>query len=212
MGSSAALISALLLALSGYFRKHMDQRSFIELAIQSENLQHGKASQLDLRTCLLGGGLRYSAKRILKLDLSFLLFFLINTGKPQSTTGECVTQVAENFSQKSIWRSFRRVTSQMNIALKNLNCNLLHDLILENHYLLCKIQVVPEKVKHFISLLEEKNFAAKVCGAGSVSGETAGIVLVLGQLTADVQLLCKQYQYEILLCRNYQEGVKIRSL
>jgi mevalonate kinase len=66
-------------------------------------------------------------------------------------------------------------------------------LIRENHRLLVQIGVVPEKVQRFISAVEARGGAAKICGAGAISGNAGGTLLLLAEELP--QGLCEQYGY-----------------
>jgi hypothetical protein len=56
--------------------------------------------------------------------------------------------------------------------------------------------VVPAKVQQFIGEMEAQGGAAKICGAGSVLGEAAGMVLVLAE--RNPAELCQRYGYELI--------------
>ena len=49
-----------------------------------------------------------------------------------------------------------------------------------NHRLLCKLNLVPDSVELMIKTIEKAGGAAKICGAGTLSGQRAGVVLVVG--------------------------------
>jgi mevalonate kinase len=79
--------------------------------------------------------------------------------------------------------------------------------IRENHRLLVQISVVPEKVQQFIADIEKTGGAAKICGAGAVSGEGGGILWV--KTNADISKLLSQYGYQIYHVEGDPLGTRI---
>ena len=67
--------------------------------------------------------------------------------------------------------------------------------IRSTHQLLCHIAVVPGQVNEFIASVEALNGAAKICGAGSVSGVAGGLVLAVGADQKALAHLCLNYGY-----------------
>ena len=49
-----------------------------------------------------------------------------------------------------------------------------------NHRLLCRTGVVPGPVQELVARIEKAGGAAKISGAGSVRGDSAGVLLVTG--------------------------------
>lgn len=185
MGSSAALVMSTLYALAHFFKIEIDPIRTLKLGREAENLQHGYSSGIDLQLAMEGGCLRYQQGSSIKRNLPQIPLTIVQTGRPLSTTGECVTNVAKYFKESNLKESnlleeFAAVTEQMDSVLQSDHLNLcdIQNCIRLNHRLLVKIGVVPEKVRAFIAELEKENLAAKICGAGAVRGEKAGVILV----------------------------------
>ena len=83
----------------------------------------------------------------------------------------------------------------------------LRESIRENHRLLVEIGVVPEQVSAFVREIEQAGGAAKICGAGSVVGDAAGVLLVLAD-EAPVAL-CKKYGYVVSTLRGDPLGTRL---
>jgi mevalonate kinase len=79
--------------------------------------------------------------------------------------------------------------------------------IAANHKLLQHIGVVPKTVSNFIAEVESKGGAAKICGAGSIDGDHAGLVFVVGLELDHMQKLCLNYAYEMQEMLPDLEGV-----
>lgn len=209
MGSSAAVTLSVLRAIMQHYSLDFDQQRFLELAFESERLQHGYPSQLDLQVSFHGGCIYFHKGEIQPRPLSTIPMFLVNTGIPDATTGECVMQVAKNFGQDNIWDEFEKVTNALDQALQKNDLLKIQDLIRENHQLLAKIGVVPPKVCHFISALESIGAAGKICGAGSVRGEKGGVVLVITQCENQLAALCQQYDYNFEPVMMSAQGLRV---
>ena len=106
---------------------------------------------------------------------------MVNTGAPTSSTGECVTQVAEHFEKTNIGDDFAQVTQHIQGAIQLPGNEELIYSIKENHKLLTKIGVVPNNIGQMIGSIESIGGAAKICGAGAVIGSNAGALLVVGE-------------------------------
>ena len=79
--------------------------------------------------------------------------------------------------------------------------------IRENHQLLRQINVVPDRVAQFIHEIERCGGAAKVCGSGSVLGDSAGVVLVSSE--QKMESLAKHYGYQLQTIEVDSDGTKI---
>ncbi len=209
MGSSAATILSIAHAIAHHLEVELPQEKFYQLGLEAENLQHGFSSGLDLQVSLQGGCLYMKDRAIEPRALPQMQFYLVNTGTPETTTGECVMGVASRFKDSIIWNDFEAVTKAVDEALQS---NFLPDIyrsISENHRLLTEIGVVPVSVQNFIREIEETGGAAKICGAGAVRGESAGIVLVLTNDESQLQKSCDQKGYSLLQAAGEARGVHV---
>jgi hydroxymethylglutaryl-CoA synthase len=196
MGSSAASVLSVLKAVSSYYQLHWGEEDLLRLAHETESLQHGKSSGIDLHVSLLGGCVYFHDQRIEKRTISSIPMYLVNTGSPQSSTGECGAYVKEHFAEDGIWDTFETVTNLMDHALLANDVEETKQAVRDNHQLLVKIGVVPLKVQQFIADLEVLGHAAKICGAGSVKGDQAGAVMVVAEDTDQLTAVCERYHYD----------------
>jgi len=195
MGSSAANVVSVIYALSQFLQIDFDLDDYIRLGIESENLQHGYSSGLDVNVVYHGGCVHYQPGQLEKRQTPAFPMQLINTGKPECTTGECVTRVKPFFTEKKRGPAFEKITQALEKAIEKNDLTAIQTAVHHNHQRLAEIGVVPEKVQHFIKAIEQNGMAAKVCGAGAIHGEHAGMVLVVGD--DDITELVAEFGYTI---------------
>lgn len=214
MGSSAASVMSILYALAHFLKVEIDPNRFLTLGREAENLQHGRSSGLDIQLALHGGWIKFKDGMAEKKSHPVLPFTIVQTGQPESTTGQCVTAVAKHFQKaphlpvqncipsiqtssqsNSIHQDFTDIVEAMEMAVMVQNQAELIHCIRENHRLLSHIGVVPEKVQAFIAEIENRQGAAKICGAGSVQGDKAGIVWVV--VEQEINDLLQKYGYQM---------------
>jgi mevalonate kinase len=193
MGSSAATVLSALFAVSHFLSLNMHKEDYLTLGISAENLQHGRSSGLDLHISYQGGCLRYQQGRFEQRPMPTFPMQWVNTGTPNSTTGECVLHAKPYFHRTSLGDEFAATTHALDQAIQD---NALADIkthIRNNHRLLKRIGVVPKTVCEFIHTIEQNGGAAKICGAGTVTGEQAGVILVV--MDDDIRALTEPYPY-----------------
>jgi len=209
MGSSAAAVVSILAALARYLQVAIAPELFFNLAHQAENIQHGKSSGLDLQSSLHGGCLYFKEGQMIARTPSILSLYLINTGQPQTNTGECIAVAATYFKNTQIGHDFTAVTDAMDKAFQS---NKLDEVILamrENHKLLNAIGVVPQKVQQLIAEIEQQGGAAKISGAGAVEGSNAGVVLIAMEDEKALQKFAERYQQAIIPIQCETRGVYV---
>ncbi len=213
MGSSAATILSVMVALSHYLDVSIADEKLFQLALEAEKMQHGFTSGLDVRIALNGGCLYMQGEKILSRALPPLPMYLVNTGMPQTTTGECVEKVAAHFKQTpQLGAEFAAVTNALDAAIKTQSSQQIQAAIRENHRLLMQIGVVPEKIKQFISEAETMGMAAKICGAGAVAGERAGVVWITTTNAMDeaqIAALAARFHYSFFAIQGVARGVHV---
>lgn len=207
MGSSAATVLSSLRAAGHYLRVEFRPDWVMKYSMEAEKLQHGHPSGVDSYVSMHGGCAIFQNGEARSVPLPRVSMYLIHTGVPDATTGECVVHVRDHFANDVIWNDFEAVTLEMEKAIRANDLKSIQNLVRENNKLLVKIGVVPEKAQRFIADVEATGAAAKVCGAGSISGEKAGVLLVFAsQPPTD---LCQKYGYSVLSVRGDPLGARI---
>lgn len=208
MGSSAASILSLLRAMGHYFRVEFRPDWYYAYSMEAEKVQHGFPSGVDSFISLHGGAARFQNGQAERMPLPRLPLALVNTGMPTSTTGECVASVRRSIGEKAeIWNEFERVTRAMEAAVRAQDLEAMQAAVRQNHRLLAQIGVVPARVSEFVQRVEDAGGAAKICGAGSVAGDAAGIVMVCG--SGITPALAKEFGYTFEPIRGEPLGVRI---
>lgn len=208
MGSSAATILSVIYAFGNFLQLDWDRQRYYQQALAIENLQHGYSSGLDLNISQQGGLLWYQNGKSEARELPKLNWYIVNTGKPLSTTGECVTYTSKklNFAS-SLLLEFGKVTRELDIAIQQQCFEAIQRAIQENHRLLCILGVVPAEIQTFISALENHQAAAKICGAGTLIGQKAGIVLILSKTNPTP--VCEQFGFSCMQIQGETNGLRI---
>lgn len=196
MGSSTAVISSVLKCVTLFHDIHLDQQSIYDLTQDIEKFHAGKPSGVDAYISSYRGTAKFENGKGEAHKEFCLPYILVDTGKPEATTGEVVMDVSSRLKESLIWNDFRNVTLDFSYAIKSKDENLQKEVIRKNHNLLVEIGVVPSKVQEFISEIEQNGNSAKISGAGSHIGDNAGIVLVVGQENCDD--IIKKYGYRTI--------------
>jgi len=209
MGSSAATVLGVIHAIAHHLKMDLSQDIFYRLGLAAENMQHGFSSGLDLRVAMQGGCLYMHRENVFPRAVPQQKLYLVNTGIPQTSTGECVSVVAPFFKDSHLGEDFSAVTNTIDLAFQQNNFSQLQQGIHANHRLLNTIGVVPLRVQHFIDEIQTLGGAAKICGAGAVRGNNAGIVLVVIEEESLLQTLCARYAYEYFPAVGETQGVRV---
>lgn len=207
MGSSAATIVSVIQALTHFLKLDIKPEWLYRLSIEAEKLQHGFSSGVDSYISLNGGCAYFQNGKARPLIFPNLSLYIINTGSPANSTGEAVMGVASRFKTSSIWKEFEAIAIQIEQSLTKASTTCLSQLIRINHQLLKQIGVVPDKVQHFISDLENEGVSAKICGAGAIRGDNGGIVLALAEKAPTE--LCQKYGYSLIEAQGESQGARL---
>ncbi len=207
MGSSAATVLSMLRGIGHYFRVEFRPDWVMKYSMEAEKLQHGFPSGVDSYVSLHGGCALFQNGQARGVPMPRFSLHLVNTGIPNTTTGECVVQVRSHFERDLIWNDFEAVTLDLEAAIRGNNMEDIQRIVRENNKLLVRIGVVPPRVQQFIADVESWGAAAKVCGAGAVSGDNAGMVMVVSDRPP--KELCHKYGFPILSVRGDPLGARI---
>ncbi|MCK5893668.1 MAG: mevalonate kinase [Endozoicomonadaceae bacterium] len=209
MGSSAATIAAILVAVAGYFDLHLDKESLFQLTRHTERLQHGCNSTIDPMITVHGGLVRVENSQLTNSsELPALNWYLVNTGEPEVSTGQCVAEVRRRFGGSAIWNEFSAIIKGVEQAFLRRDTRALRECVKRNHQLLVDIGVVPDTVQRFIrDLISRYGAAGKISGAGAVHGEKAGFVLV--QCDEPMETLCREYGFSVARLQSDPLGARL---
>ncbi|MDZ7370607.1 MAG: hypothetical protein ONB12_05510 [candidate division KSB1 bacterium] len=208
MGSSAAVILAVLRVLHEFFDIPFQADKVFPLALEAENVQHGRSSGLDPYLALHGGFVLFQKGSAEPLPLSDLPFLAVDTGKPEATTGECVAAAAKEFCDGRLAKDFAAVTMTLRQALEKGDADGVRGAVRCNHRLLCRIGVTPRRVQDFIERVEAEGGAAKISGAGSIRGDAAGMVIVFHD-EPSTQRLAENFGYRLLSLKGEPHGARL---
>ena len=201
MGSSASVLTALYLGLHSHYSITVEKQALVKEVAHAERLQHACISRLDPHITVNGGFTQYRDNTITHPDISLdKNWYLINTGTAASSTGECVSRVRNHFIDSTIRSDFKDLAINFIQALKDKKSQSVSQAIIENQRLLQHIGIVPEKVSDFIRQLKHRyGIAAKISGAGSVTGNNAGLLLAFtdnDQRTVNhLETMCRSHNY-----------------
>lgn len=193
-GSSAAIAVGVLAASLTLLDGEPDVATLDRLALEVERRQHGTPSGVDHNTVLRGGVLAVGRDERGSLTVDPIdvprptldRFAVVHTGVPAETTGEVVAAVRERRRQDP--ESFERLLDRMaanvvsfarRLAEERPDWQRLGELIDDYEACLEEIGVVPPSVRSAIEAARGAGIAAKVSGAGGLSGPGAGSLLVM---------------------------------
>jgi len=191
-GSSAALAVAVVAAC----RRACDDDAALDeiarLASVIESRQHGRSSGVDVQAVLRGGVLRCRRRDDGTLEHEDLpaagarldAFRLFHSGTPRESTGEMVGAVrrlleTEPRRVQDAFAAMDAATQEGCRALLRGDAEALLPAVRSAEAALEAIGVVPAGVREAIRGIEAQGGAAKVSGAGGITGAGAGLVLVV---------------------------------
>ena len=222
LGSSAALAVAVAGAITLFLKEDFNKEEINEIAFLAEQFVHGSPSGGDNSASAFGGFVWFRKEtdelkiiQQISLNLSDKMkqaFFLLDTGRPDETTGDMVGLVRKFVDQnskkaKKIIDDQEELVKKLLPALQN-NPDAVFGIIKKGEKNLEALGVVSPSVKKIIRAIEKAGGAAKICGAGGKK-KGSGMLLVYHpekeQLEKNV-LLNKNPLYDIMLG---SEGVMI---
>lgn len=193
-GSSGALAVTLMAALSQLFRLTETDYPLEQLALSVERYQHGEPSGIDHNTSLRGSVVegRRDAKGVFSLrtlmppplNLPPCNLRIFNTGTARESTGQVIaaTRYRLEGAENTLLASMRRNTERFGLLLQQSRPmpETLRAVIRDYQADLEKLGAVPAAVARLTRAIENAGGAAKICGAGALTGDQAGALLVMG--------------------------------
>lgn len=224
LGSSAALAVATVGAVSYAYKKLWNPIEINQLAYEVEKKQHTNPSGGDNTSVTFGGFVWY------RKELEFLKsmwqlpfrpaknlnhFFLINTGKPEETTGEMVEHVRTEYRKQKteymkLFDENEQQTKRVTVALKEGDESALIEAINIGERTLEGIGVVSRTVRPLIRSIEDVGGAAKILGGGGITN-SVGFLLCYHHKPETIAALCKPFGYTIQHITLGEEGVRLEQ-
>lgn len=173
LGSSAAVAVGVVGAVIYFLKKTWNPMVINQLAYEAEKLQHGNPSGGDNTIVTMGGFIWYRKeleflKSIWQLPFKTKLnhFFLIDTGKPQETTGEMVAFIAKQPNVQKFCAENEIQTKRLAVALKENDERAFMDAMRRGERTLEDVGVVSKSAIRIIRKIEKIGGAAKILGGG----------------------------------------------
>jgi mevalonate kinase len=190
-GSSAALAVAVVAACRRACDDDVSQGDIARLALAIERHQHGRASGVDVQAVLRGGALW--CRRLDDGSLSctelpavarFDGFRLFHSGAPNETTGQMVDAVRDLKDRDparvgEACATLEAAARDGRSAIVGGDTTSLVPIVRRAQAALELLGVVPEGVRESIRAIEADGGAAKISGAGGLTGAGAGLVIVV---------------------------------
>lgn len=193
-GSSGALAVSLAAALLRFFDLEPRQHPLEPVAMSIERYQHGQPSGIDHNTSLRGS----TIERRPMADGNFKLIAwpksaawlqlrdvqIYDTGAARETTGQVIAATRQRLEgpDNALLKRMCHTAERFRALLKQpvLMPETLKHLLKDYEAALERLGVVPRNIAKLIRVIEKAGGAAKICGAGALSGDQAGALLVIG--------------------------------
>ncbi|MDA8020669.1 MAG: hypothetical protein MPN21_24790 [Thermoanaerobaculia bacterium] len=235
-GSSAAIAAAVVRAVFELAERAIDDEALHAVSLEVERRQHGSPSGVDNATVIHGGILwvapdergqdrRSLAITPLPIDAGrdvLACLEVYQTGEPSESTGEVVSAVrtlrardARVFGNRldameETATEFRRALSDDG---RDRDARLAEAILAMRRFESCleALGVVPEPVRECIRCIEASGGAAKISGAGSLTGPGAGSLLTLHPRPETLAGLGALSEYEQLEVRLGGDGLRLET-
>lgn len=192
-GSSASVAVSVAAALRMLLEGELDPATVEAIALEVERREHGRPSGIDHGTVLYGGVQWMERARRDLLNRELLVgvapaledLAVFDSGRPAESTGEMVDSVRRRFAGRA--ERLEAILDAMESDVRQLRewlesgCRdgeVLVELLRDFEGRLELLGVVPQSVRELVRQVEAAGGAAKISGAGALSGSSAGALLV----------------------------------
>ncbi len=224
LGSSAAVAVGTVGAVTYFLKKIWNPAAINQIAYEVEKKMHGNPSGGDNTTVTMGGFIWFRKeleflKSIWQLPFkppsSMNHFFLINTGRPQETTGEMVAYVNAkcqmlNAKYNALFDKNEKQTKRITVAIKEGNEKELMEAITAGERTLEGMGVVSKKILPLIQAVEHIGGAAKILGGGGRT-EGVGFLLCYHHYPEKITEFCKPYGFSTQPVQLGEEGMRLEE-
>ncbi|PIU36399.1 mevalonate kinase [Candidatus Roizmanbacteria bacterium CG06_land_8_20_14_3_00_34_14] len=198
LGSSAALsVASVASFLEFYTGKQFDKKIINDIAFEIEKHFHSNPSGVDNYASCFGGLILYQKKVSLKklndkisknIEKNLLL---IDSGKPEETTGEIVESVESVKSVETLLNNIENETNNILSAIEKENVDQFKNSLFVNEKLLEELGIVSDRTKKLLKELS-KFGVGKVTGAGGRKKGSGFILFYTDQIDKLINYLIKR--------------------
>lgn len=225
VGSGCGSSSALAVTIAACIQKHVletsDEKEILQTANRIEKFKHGTPSGGDPATVLHGGIIWFEKKNDEKIvrhlkDINKKIaknFYLIDTGKPEETTGEMIAAVREFVDKnpkagKNTFDHQEKLVREMKHVLITSDSTLMIRIIKAGEQNLERLGVVSDYTKKIIRDIENAGWAAKISGGGGITKGT-GMLLVYCEDMNVIDRVCNDFDLRYYQTALGEEGLQI---
>ena len=198
LGSSAALsVASVASFLEFYTGKQFDKKIINDIAFEIEKHFHSNPSGVDNYASCFGGLILYQKKvNLKKLDDKISKnieknLLLIDSGKPEETTGEIVESVESVKSVETLLNNIENETNNILSAIEKENVDQFKNSLFVNEKLLEELGIVSDRTKKLLKELS-KFGVGKVTGAGGRKKGSGFILFYTDQIDKLINYLIKR--------------------
>jgi len=173
LGSSAAVATATIVAVSGLLEIQLFREHIFRMAYESERLVHGTPSGIDPAIATYGGTLQFQRGRdFIPLNVQTNIPLVIGNTKIERSTGELVSivrRIREHYPTivDPIIRTGGKIAQDAVEALKKNDLQTVGELMNINHALLCAVGVSHEALERLVyAARKDGALGAKLTGGG----------------------------------------------
>ena len=186
-GSSAALAVAVICAYLAVRECHPPPEVIQRLALEVERRQHGRPSGIDSATVIFGGLLwaergrrrdaapRRFARWIARMEATTRGFRAVLAAAPPAPPDPKLEPAAAAATRAARERQARRAADRIVVLVRDFEAGLE------------ALGVVPREVREIVRRVEARGGAAKISGAGSLTGPGAGSLLVFHPFPEEIE-------------------------
>lgn len=225
LGSSGVIAITVASAVALFLGEAFDKDSIYQIAYMIEQKKHGVVSGGDFSAPCFGGMVWFRKEtddlKIIR-PLNFSLpeelaknFVIIDTGKPEESTGEMVGSVRALLREtpevvEKFLNSQEKLTKELLAVIKNSNESELMRIIKEGERNLENVGVVSDSTKQLIKKIEESDGAAKICGAGGKTKAT-GVLLAYHPNKKVLEKIAQENNLTFFSTTLGVEGLRVES-
>lgn len=204
LGSSSAVIYSIASSLNNHYKWNLNKQDLINYSKKIEHFQHGNSSGFDLSIIAFKKPIFFQSNPSTNppiceiLDITIPKISIVFSGRSKNSTLECANHVKSLNLKEDFWKEYSIVTLEMKKSLMKFSSQSFINAIKKQHRLMMMLEVVPKLVSGFIKECEKIGGAAKISGAGAISDDNAGAIMVyfMDNQWQDFEILCKKYNYE----------------